>query len=84
MGLLLPEEPYTRVFSCRTVFLQLCVHSLFERIKQLEITNHNLRRRAGVVSRGGTPSSEAMRTPTRRDSTPTFDHAGTGGKSSED
>lgn len=36
--------------------MELCVHSLFERLRQLEITNHNLRRKLGMATgRGITP-----------------------------
>lgn len=44
--------------------MELCVHSLFERLRQLEITNHNLRRKLGLASttgsRSGTPLSMSI------------------------
>mmetsp|Transcript_29219 Transcript_29219/g.69237 ORF Transcript_29219/g.69237 Transcript_29219/m.69237 type:complete len:459 (-) Transcript_29219:40-1416(-) len=44
--------------------MEVCVHSLFERLRQLEITNHNLRRKLGlsstVSSRSSTPLSATL------------------------
>ena len=53
----------TTLISCLLALSQTCVHSLFERLKQLEVTNHKLRAKLSAVT-GRSGSSFSLRTPT--------------------